>query len=244
MDKFIEKVNNLEEIQIWEDKERFNPGSGNHWYVNMALKHFSLFISVDSVGDQAEYIRNGLDFNLMKLNVNKFMDTTVNTNITFINTFNMLSVPRIKQFMEYILEVRSTYSKEKQGTKHIPIIDPYNTHPDYVVNPRQRVWFDIPLLRYPKWQSIQLLPESFESYIIEAIDFMKDNSNTENFVGFYDFEIDKLERNLKVMQENRFTDSNSKENLVKFFKQYDDRKGTNILEIFPEFVEFLGNDYK
>jgi hypothetical protein len=244
MDKFIEKVKNLEEIQIWEDKERFNPGSGNHWYVNMALKHFSLFISVDSVGDQAEYIRNGLDFNLMKLNVNKFMDTTVNTNITFINTFNMLSVPRIKQFMEYILEVRSTYSKEKQGTKHIPIIDPYNTHPDYVVHPRQRVWFDIPLLRYPKWQSIQLLPESFESYIIEAIDFMKDNSNTENFVGFYDFEIDKLERNLKVMQENRFTDSNSKENLVKFFKQYDDRKGTNILEIFPEFVEFLGNDYK
>ena len=73
---------------------------------------------------------------------------------------------------------------------------------------------------------------------------MKANSNTENFVGFYDFEIDKLERNLKVMQENRFTDSNSKENLVKFFKQYDDRKGTNLLEIFPEFIEFLGTDYK
>ena len=46
------------------------------------------------------------------------------------------------------------------------------------------------------------------------------------------------------MQENRFTDSNSKENLVKFFKQYDDRKGTNLLEIFPEFIEFLGTDYK
>lgn len=243
LDKFIEKVANLEKIQIWEDKERFNPGSGNHWYVNMALKHFSLFVSIDSVGEQAEYIRNGLNFEMMKDNVNKFMDSTVNTNITFINTFNALSVPKIKQFMEYILEVRSKYSRDNQGTKYIPIHDPYNKHPDYVVQPRQRVWFDIPLLRYPKWQSIQVLSKNFEKYIIDAIDFMKQHKDNGNFIGFYDFEIDKLERNLKVMQENRFENTSEKENFIYFFNQYDERKNLNFLKTFPEFKDFI-EDYK
>ena len=32
MDMFI-KLQRLEEIQIWEDPEKFNPNSGNNWYV-------------------------------------------------------------------------------------------------------------------------------------------------------------------------------------------------------------------
>ena len=244
MDKFIEKVKKLEEIQIWEDKEKFNPGSGNHWYVNMALKHFSLFVSVDSVGDHAEYIRNGLDFELMKHNIYKFMHNTVNANVTFINTFNALSVPRVKEFMQYVLEVRREFSKDKQGTKYLPIVDQYNTHPDYVVNPRQRVWFDIPLLRNPEWQSIQILPESYDRYIEEAIDFMADNLDNGDFVGFYDFEIDKMERNLAVMQDKRMNNDINRINFIQYFKQYDDRRGSNLLETFPEFIEYIGNDYK
>jgi len=244
MDKFIDKVKKLEDIQIWQDKERFNPSSGNHWYVNMALKHFSLFVSVDSVGDHAEYIRNGLDFNLMKSNISKFMNNTVNTNLTFINTFNALSIPRIKEFMQYVLEVRREFSREKQGIKYIPIVDPHNTHPDYIINPRQRVWFDIPLLRNPEWQSIQILPKSYDRYIEEAITFMADNLDKGNFVGFYDFEIDKLERNLTIMQDKRMNNVINRTNFIKYFKQYDTRKGSNLLETFPEFIEYVGEDYK
>jgi len=244
MDKFIDKVQKLEEIQIWEDKEKFNPGSGNHWYVNMALKHFSLFVSVDSVGNQAEYIRKGLDFELMKSNVSKFMNSTVNTNVTFINTFNCLSVPRIKEFMQYVLEVRREFSRDNQGTKHIPIVDPYTKHPDYVVNPRQRVWFDIPLLRNPEWQSIQILPEEYDVYIEEAIVFMAENMDKGDFVGFYDFEIDKLERNLAVMQDKRMNTILNRNNFIEYFKQYDARNNTNLLEVFPEFIKYVGNDYK
>lgn len=235
MDRFIEKVKKLEEIKIWEDKERFNKGSGNHWYVNMALKHFSLFVSVDSVGKQAEYIRSGLDFELLKKNVRQFMAETVNTNVTFINTFNILSVPKIKEYMEFILDMRREFSSTE--VKLIPIHDPYNKHPDYVIHPRQRIWLDIPLLRYPEWHSIQILPESFDHYIEECIEFMKDNIETGDFVGFYDFEIDKLERNLKVLKENRFTDDKHRQNFIQFFKQYDERKGTSLLETFPEFIE-------
>jgi sulfatase maturation enzyme AslB (radical SAM superfamily) len=242
MDKFLLKLKKLEQIQIWNDPARFNPGSGNHWYVNMAVKNFALFVSVDSVGEQAEYIRSGLNYKTMQDNVIRVLEETNNTTMTFINTFNVLSVPKIKDFLEYILELRTKFSKEQQGIKYIPIHDPNYTHPDYEIHPRQRIWFDVPVLRNPNWQSIQILPSSFDSYLEDAIEFMKANSNVDNFAGFYDFEIDKLERNLSLMRERNSLDSDKLEidrrNFHNYFSQYDERKELDIVSTFPELKKF------
>jgi hypothetical protein len=236
-DKFIAKLKKLEEIQIWEDKERFNPGAGNHWYVNMAVKNFAVFVSLDSVGEQAEYIRNGLDYTTLQKNVRTMLDETSNTTITFINTFNALSVPRFREYLQYILDLRRQYSKTKQGVKKIKIIDQYHEHPDHEIHPRQRIWFDVPLLRNPAWQSVHILPEEFENYLVDAIEFMKLNQDVDNFVGFYDFEIEKVERNLAVMRE-RSGQAINRKNFVEYFKQYDQRKGTDFLATFPELNSF------
>jgi sulfatase maturation enzyme AslB (radical SAM superfamily) len=243
MDKFIEKLVKLEEIQIWENKEKFNKGSGNYWYVNMALKNFSLFVSLDSVGKQAEYIRTGLDYELMQQNIIKYLTSTDNTTLTFINTFNAFSVLKIKEFLQYVLSLRQQFSKDKLGIKYKPIYDPYNTHPDYVIYPTQRIWFDVPLLRYPTWQSIELLPAGFEKYIEEAIEFMEENEDISNFAGFYDFEIDKLKRNLEALCHSRNTPSINVEierkNFVDFFDQYDTRRNVSLKETFPELAEHI-----
>lgn len=245
-DKFLDKIKKLEEIQIWEDKERFNPGSGNNWYVNMALKNFALFISLDSVGQQAEYIRSGLHFDTMHANTVRFLKETNNTTVTFINTFNALSVPKIKDFMIYILELRKMFDKNVQGIKYIPIHDPYYKHPDYQVKPVQKIWFDVPLLRYPSWQSVQLLGPEYEHYLEETIAFMKQHPtdwHSDSFAGFYDFEIDKVERNLKIMREQRYNGQTldiAKDNFKKFFGEYDRRKELSFVDVFPE----LANLYK
>jgi organic radical activating enzyme len=242
MDKFIAKLKKLEEIQIWNDPIRFNPGSGNHWYVNMAVKNFALFVSVDSVDQQAEYIRAGLDFAVMKQNVRAVLNETNNTTVTFINTFNALSVPKIKDYLQYILDLRTEFSKDNQGVKHIPIYDPNYKHPDYEIQPRQRIWFDVPMLRSPSWQNVQVLPEEFDHYVEDAILFMKEHREHEDYVGFYDFEIDKLERNLALMQERSSVPDEqmvlNRKNFYNFFKEYDSRKGLNFCEIFPEFKNF------
>jgi len=245
MDKFIDKLVKLEEIQIWENKEKFNKGSGNYWYVNMALKNFSLFVSLDSVGKQAEYIRDGLNFDLLQKNVSTYLSKTNNTTLTFINTFNIFSVLKIKEFLEYILELRNQYSKDKQDVKYIPIHDTNYKHPDYEIHPRQRIWFDIPLLRYPSWQSIELLPAGFEKYIEDAIQFMEDYSTTDNFVGFYDFEIEKLKRNLDILITSRTkppSDLNiQRKNFIDFFTQYDKRRNLSFKETFPVLVPHINN---
>lgn len=239
MTKFLDKVKKLEEIKIWEDKERWNPGSGNHWYVNPALKNFSLFVSVDSVDEQAEYIRTGLDYKYMKDNIQKYLTETHNTTLTFINTFNVLSIPKFKDYLEYILDLRKQFSKENQGTKYFPIYDPYNTHPDYEIPPRQRIWFDIPVLRAPKWNAMHILPAEYSFYIQEGIDFMKENSDVDDFVGFYDFEIEKAERNLSIfLNEKQSTDIDLK-NFARYIEQHDKRRNTNFESTFPELIEFL-----
>jgi len=242
MDKFVDKLKKLEEIQIWNDPERWNPGSGNNWYVNMAVKNFAVFVSLDSVGEQAEYIRTGLVYDEMKANVIKLLSSTCNTTLTFINTFNALSVPGFKRYLEYILELRTMYSKENQGITYIPIVDPYTKHPDHAVNPRQRIWFDIPLLRSPDWMAMQILPAEFEKYLEEGIEFMKANADVENFAGFYDFEIAKAERNLSLLKKRKsipaYKLERDRANFVEYFKQHDERRGTNLLATFPELQEF------
>lgn len=236
-DKFMTKMKKLEEMQIWQSN-RWNPGSGNNWYVNMATKNNALFVSVDSVGEQAEYIRTGLDYKVMQKHVDDFLSNTCNSTITFINTFNILSVPKIKEYMQYILALRKRYDREGQGIKKIPIHDEYHEHPDREVYPRQRVWFDIPLLRYPDWLSIDLLPSRYDKYLEETIAFMEDNYDTDDsFGGFYDFEVDKLKRNLEWMRENRKNETNKKtrqHNLRLFLKQMDSRRNTNFSKVFPE----------
>ena len=94
MDMFIESLQRLEEIQIWEDPKKFNPNSGNNWYVAPACKNIATFVSVDGYGEQAEYMRNGMDFSLLQKNVKRILNETDNSTITFINTFNALSLTR------------------------------------------------------------------------------------------------------------------------------------------------------
>ena len=247
-DKFINKMQQLEEIQIWESP-RYNPGSGNHWYVNMAVKHTALFVSVDNVSDQAEYIRTGLDFVNLHKKSEEFLTKTLNTTITYINTFNVMSMEGFTDYLKFILEMRGKFSRDKQGTKYIEIYDPYNEHPDYEVHPRQRIWFDIPLLRYPDWMAINMLDNSWNDIFTDALEFMNDHvlEGDHDFVGFYDFEIDKVKRNLEWMNtEHQNMPAEKLEqnlnNLDHFTQQLDQRRQTNFSETFPRLSEYINTN--
>ena len=246
MDMFIESLQRLEEIQIWEDPEKFNPNSGNNWYVAPACKNFATFVSCDGFGEQAEYMRNGMNFKMLQNNVNRILEETDNSTITFINTFNLLSLTSLQEYLQWILELRDKYAKDRQGIKYIPIPDNGgHKHPDYEVRPKQRIWFDIPLLRAPLWQCIQIMPDYYQSYLEEAIAFMELNRADEvniDYRGFKDFEIDKVRRNLEWMKAGSIMDKEellkARANFFKFFSQHDERRKTNFLQVFPEMEDW------
>lgn len=215
-DKFLDKVKKLEEIK----PGRYAP----------QIKFFNLFVSLDSVGEQAEYIRTGLKYETLTKNVDTFLTQTQGTNITFINTFNVLSLPKFYDFLEYILSLR-----EKHNV-------------NYTRQPYQRILFDVPILTTPSWLNIKLMAgqKKFIDIMEECLLFMKSNQIKDGFVGFYDYEIDKVQRDLDILVKGRREAEieADKERLCDYVNELDKRRNTNFVSVFPEFKDFYNEQSK
>ena len=182
------------------------------------LEHFMQYISLDSFGPQAEYIRHGLDFDLLWNRVNQFLtEVPYRNSVTFIVTMNNLSVTNLSSLFAGILGLRKIYSKTYQ-----------------------RVWFDTPVLRQPAWQSLQILPESYVEQLEHLWAWMIRQAETEStrFHGFKDYEIARLDRDIAWMRDGQRLDpaylNTCKADFFKFFSEADRRHGTDFLKTFPE----------
>ena len=182
------------------------------------VKRFMLFPSIDTWGEQAEYLRSGLDFSLFWKNVNQYLEQVPEGFLTFIITMNSLSLPRLNQLLSGILELQKKHNK----TYH-------------------RIFLDCPFLRYPSWLSLQTLPTEYYHYMDEAIDFMKDNAVKKNdLYGFREFWIRKMERTRAWMSQDQEKTALEKNrvNFYRFFNEFDQRRNTEFLTVFPEMKSF------
>ena len=187
------------------------------------IEHFMQYVSLDSGNPKhAEYIRHGLNFRRMWDHVHRYLEEIPYRNsLTFIITMNNLSVLGIQQQLEWILDLRKMYSTTYQ-----------------------RVWFDTPLLRQPKWQSLQILPEVYVGVLERVADWMDLHLETPDkpFQGFKDYEVQRMRRDIDWMKEGRNLDPDyvklQRADFYRFFNEHDKRRQTNFLETFPEMKEF------
>ena len=185
------------------------------------VEHFMQYVSIDSFGDQAEYIRNGLDFNLLWDRVNQFLvEVPERSSITFIITMTNLNVIGVPHLLAAIHGLRQIYS---------------NTY--------QRVWFDTPLLRTPEWMRMDLLPESYSDQLEHLWSWMFRWRETEEsrFKGFKDYEMQRLTRDIDWMREDNLTIERKNElkaDFYRFFTEHDKRRGTDFLKTFPKMREW------
>lgn len=188
------------------------------------IEHFMQYVSFDSgIPAHAEYIRSGLDYNRFHRYVNTYLTAIPYRNsLTFIITMNNLNIHGLKDLLQWILQLRSMYSSTYQ-----------------------RVWFDTPLLRQPTWQSLQILPESYYSILEDVIEFMQDNKSNEsadNFVGFKDYEIQRMERSFAWMKTGVDLDDEyikqTRADFYRFFNEYDKRRNLDFVQTFPQMNEF------
>jgi organic radical activating enzyme len=186
-----------------------------------AVKSFKIYTSCEAYGKKAEYIRNGLDYDKWLANCHKVMKNIPRCKLTVMSTYNALSVTSFKQFLEDMLAFRLEYTNE------------VDRHP---------VGIDIPYLRWPAHQAIDILPDSYLPYLEEQLDFMKANQQ-QTYVaelcgrGFYDYEINRMSRVLSVFK-SRQANTQSRKDFAAFVDEHDQRRGTNFLETFPEMKEF------
>lgn len=185
-----------------------------------SVDHFMLFCSLDSWGAQAEYIRNGLDFDTLYRNITDFLENGSKHSLTFIITANLLSLPNWKTYIENILDLRIKYNTD-----------------------RQLIWFDTPMLHDPKWQSMKLASRDMLQPLLDSIEFMEQHKETSSnrFKGFKDFEIDKVKRLYSWALEplDVTEDKIARQNFAVFFKEHDRRRDTNITNTFPTMAAFI-----
>ena len=190
---------------------------------NTQIEHFMQYVSLDTGNTKhAEYIRNGLDMNRLQDYVGRYLTEVPHRNsLTFIITMNNLSVLGIQQQLEWILDLRRQHSTTYQ-----------------------RVWFDTPLLRQPKWQSLQILPPVYSGVLERVADWMELHLETADdpFHGFKDYEVQRMRRDIDWMKEGRNLDPDyvklQRADFYRFFHEYDLRHKKDFTTTFPEMKEF------
>lgn len=187
---------------------------------NNLLKKFEVYTSVDSYGDQAEYIRYGLDYSNFFENVRNLLKEIPTLNITFISTFNALSIPGFKNLLKDLKELKTEFLTA-DGTSRVRLNTPY--------------------LRYPVFMSASVIPSEYYFYVDEALDFMLRNAIIEKNQIFSTEEINEVRRIvewLKSCEQGSSQQIELQSRFVDFFSEYDSRKGTNFCGTFPEFLTF------
>lgn len=187
------------------------------------VKKLEIYTSVDTYGAQAEYVRFGLNFNKLISNIRTVLDRLPATNIVIMCTFNVFSVPGFEEFLKILKDLKLKY----RGA-----------------NSSSRIQLSIPYLRHPMFMAANILPESFIPYVERSLDYMLRNSyHTEDFYQiFSEFEMSQLRRILDWLRQDiddEVTKAHFRREFYQFFKEYDSRKGTSLIETFPEFKEFL-----
>ncbi len=186
------------------------------------IKRFKLFTSLDTWDNRAEYIRTGLNLQLWEENFNTYLTTTKNP-ITFMITFNILTVTSFKSLLEKMLEWRKKYGWYEHLHKH-------------------RIRFDTPHLKEPLQYDMNILPkEEFMPYMYESLDFIKSNLDDTSSEKFTEMEYEKFRRVVDYMETTEYSTEKTEEGRKDFFNwfnEYDTRRGTNFLKTFPEMENF------
>jgi len=195
---------------------------------NNCIKQFKMFSSMDTWGKRAEYLRTGLDIELWEKNQDIYV-RGVQSHITHMVTFNVLSVTSFKDYLKKVLEWRKTYED----------IIPNNLGSDELV---RKIRFDTPYLKEPLQYDMHILPkEEFLPYFDDILDFIKENIVEEDRTMFSELEYERFRRvrdYFASVQYDADTVRTGRIDFYKWFKEYDRRRGTNFLETFPEMENF------
>ena len=207
-DKLIDKL--IEKIKKIEDEGR--------------VKELIIFTSCDTWGEQAEYIRTGLEFNRFWDNINKILSASNRVNIIIMSTYNALSVFNYSELIHNVYKLKTEYAS----------FDRYWT---------SAVFLDSSYLRHPQHQTVQVLPHQFSTNILDQsklITYYGAPSYSHEHIGYADIEVQKLKRiyDWMISPQDAQQQMKNRYNFHKYFTEHDKRRGTNFIKTFPELEEF------
>ena len=178
------------------------------------IKRFTLFVSAESMGEQAEYNRFGMDWDMFSKNVNYYLENTKAVCV-FMSAFNILSFPTFFPFVKYVGNLKYKF--------------------------KPRIWLSIPYVRNPGFLDAKIATKPLvEKYLYPALSYMKANKAVFDKKETQDLDriINDLETRFKKPNEFGTIAQENRRMFIEWIVQYDKRRGTKFHKTFPELHEF------
>jgi organic radical activating enzyme len=176
-----------------------------------------IYTSQESVYNQAEYIRDGLDYTAWTANVQKLLDSNRVRAVHCMATINALCLDSLPSLLYQLLEFKQMYG-------------------------RDRVSFTLNILRFPSFQSPLVLPDDLRTqYKVKLQDFLYRNQNNP---CMHEHELNHLQRLIdyldvvKTPHSEAFDMPKLHNDFKQFFSQYDQRRGKNFGKTFPALADW------
>jgi hypothetical protein len=185
------------------------------------IKEFDLYTSCESYGAHAEYIRDGLVYDVWRNNVIKFIEKANPKTfraLTIMMTINSLSLFSIVEFLEDMKILKAKYGHHRPNV-------------------------DLNILRWPSFMSPLVLPDDIKIMLHAKLkNWYEDNKDSNLFTSGEKAQIERLIDYIEVVQRGHNTTELDMDlqfhDFKSFYTQYDVRRNKNFVETFPELKEW------
>lgn len=184
----------------------------------LPIKEFDLYTSNESFGAHADYIRDGMNYNIWRNNLTTFIENANFRAVTIMMTINNLCLFSITDFFDDMMELKAKYGHHR---------------PNISLN----------MLRWPSFMSPLQFPDEIKTELHKKLKVWYDkNKNSKLFLDGEMNQIQRLLDYIEVVDKGHVTTTDDKTLLFSdfksFFTQYDKRRGKNLLETFPQLADW------
>ena len=176
-----------------------------------------IYTSMESVEEQAEYIRDGLNYEAWFANVQKLLDSDSIRAVHCMATINALCLNSLPGLLNLIVQFKQTYGRE-------------------------RVSFTLNILRFPSFQSALVLPDLLRTRYKESLEVWLQLNRTNPLL--HEHEINHTQRLIDYLDVVKTPHSDAFEmpklhnDFKQFYTQYDQRRGKDFIKTFPLLAEW------
>jgi len=183
------------------------------------INNLTLFTSMETTGAQAEYIRDGLNYESWCENVERILGESNVKRIVVMMTINALCLFNITEIMDQIM-----LWKRRHGN---------------------RISMSINFLRFPAFQSLTVLPDSIRETAYQNLsNWLEKNRDNPDLIVTEKSDVERLISYVNIIETPHSYDTDLEKNrkdFKKFYTQYSSRRDISI-NVFPqEFLQWFNN---